>query len=373
MTVAGWVATVCTILLFITWVGYPAVIALLASLPRGKRPGSWTRMPGVSVILATREAPDAVKERVDDLLRADYGAPFQILVALDRRMCSAEDPAWAHPDKRVHVLIGDTPGGKTAALNAAVRAAAEDVLIFADTAQRFHPSAIGYLVAALADDRIGAVSGALRLPGDRDRPSPAERYWKFERWLRRNEARVHSTVGVSGSIYAMRRDRWVPLPPELILDDVYVPMRLALEGFRVGFEERAVAVDLRRTTAAQEYRRKVRTLTGNLQLCAWLPAVLLPIRNPIWIQFVCHKLLRLLTPYLLVALLAALAWAGALALGPTLPVAALVLILCAVVVLLVPSLRDRAKAVSLWFFALQAAVIVATLNGMRRRWNVWGT
>ena len=45
----------------------------------------------------------------------------------------------------------------------------------------------------------------------------------------------------------------------------------------------------------QEFRRKVRTLTGVLQLCAWLPRLLVPIRNPVWVQFVSHKLLRLLT------------------------------------------------------------------------------
>ena len=50
---------------------------------------------------------------------------------------------------------------------------------------------------------------------------------------------------------------------------------------------------------AQDARTKgaVRTLTGVIQVCAWLPGVLNPLRNRIWLQFVFHKLLRLLTPY----------------------------------------------------------------------------
>lgn len=371
MEIAGQLAIICATLLLITWVGYPLVIAALAYLSPRRRNCAWNRMPGVTVIVASRDTPEAIAERVADLLRADYRGPLQVVVALDRRMCSTDGAGWVHPDPRVRILAGDAPGGKAASLNAAVAAATEEVLVFADTSQRFAKDAIGLLVAGLADIRMGAVSGALHLPGDQNCPSLAERYWKFERWLRRNEARLHSAIGVSGSIYAMRRDRWVPLPADLILDDVYVPMRLALEGFRVGFEERAVAVDMRRTTAAQEYRRKVRTLTGNIQLCAWLPAVLLPVRNPIWIQFVCHKLLRLLTPYLLVAMLVALGWLGALSLGPALPAVTLAVILGGAAMLLVPFLRKRANAAAVWFVAIQAAVVVATINGVRGRWNVW--
>ena len=49
-----------------------------------------------------------------------------------------------------------------------------------------------------------------------------------------------------------------------------------------------------------EYDRKVRTLSGNYQLLAQAPELLLPWRNPIFFQFVSHKLGRLLVPYALI-------------------------------------------------------------------------
>src|SRR5205814_2287338 len=121
-------------------------------------------------------------------------------------------------------------------------------------------------------------------------------------WLRRCEAQVHSCVGVTGAVYAMRRKLWSPLPAGLINDDVYIPMRMVLAGYRIAFADDAHAVETRRPTAQQEYTRKLRTLTGVLQLCAWLPELLVPHRNPIWPQFVIHKLLRLLTPYCLLGI-----------------------------------------------------------------------
>ena len=372
MSFVDWIVVACGGLIGLTWIGYPLCIAVLAALRARPAATPWPAPPPVSVVLATRESPDAIAARVADVLAARYDGALQVVVALDPRTVEEPSTYLRFDDPRVTVVAGDAPGGKTATLNAGVRAATGELLVFTDTAQRFEPHAIARLVDCLADERMGAVSGALHLPGDEGRPSLAERYWRYERWLRRNEARVHSTVGVTGAVYAMRRARWTPLPADLILDDVYVPMRLSLEGWRIGFHEHAIARDGRRTTAGQEYRRKVRTLTGNLQLCAWLPAVLVPVRNPIWLQFVCHKLLRLLTPWLLAGLVLGSGWIAADRLGSALArvvpwVGALVLL-----VLLVTPLRRRALSAAGWFLSLQAAVVRATINGVRGQWNVWG-
>src|SRR5205823_13345863 len=109
---------------------------------------------------------------------------------------------------------------------------------------------------------------------------------------------VHSVVSSTGQICAVRRSLWPELPAELICDDLYLTMALVLRGYRVGYCPDATAHDARRFTREQHFQRKVRTLTGLVQVCRWLPAALVPVRNPIWIHFACHKLVRLVTPYL---------------------------------------------------------------------------
>lgn len=363
------------------WVLYPAALAALGALRRDERQ---TRPDGppptVTVLVASRDAADAIADRIADLLAADYGpARLHVVVALDSGARATIDAVRAVVAQRfgpdlVTLVDADPPGGKAAALNAAARHADGELLVFTDTHQRFHPDAIGQLAAFLAEHpSFGAVSGALdlgtHLPGmTRTGPTLAERYWTYEKWVRANEARVHSTVGVTGAIYAMRRALWAPLPVGVILDDVYTPMRLVLAGHRVGFTDAARAVDTRRFGSGQEYRRKVRTLTGVIQLCAWLPDVLVPLRNPIWLQFLFHKLLRLITPYVaIVGGLAAvgLAWS---ALGPG-PVVAVALAGAAAMAL--PRIGPRLRALVVWAITLQAAIVVATMNGLRRRWNVW--
>src|SRR5207248_3992415 len=85
--------------------------------------------------------------------------------------------------------------------------------------------------------------------------------------------------------------------------DVYWPMQVALQGRRVVHDEQAHAYDRLPDRTRDEFRRKVRTLSGCLQLATRLPAVLAPWRNPVWLQFVSHKMLRLLAPWALLALL----------------------------------------------------------------------
>lgn len=357
------------------WVGYPVAVRLLGALRSREVPADVPgEAPYVSVIIASHHEASAINARVDDVLRTHYAANrIEVIVALDAARAQATVQEVERADPRVTILVGDAPGGKAPALNAAARVARHELLVFTDTAQRFDPDAIGELVALFRDPRIGAASGMLEL-GRGGRPlNLAERYWLYERWLRRWEARLHSSVGVTGAIYAMRRSAWEELPASLILDDLYGPMRLVLQGWRVGFTEHARAHDDRRFAAADEYRRKVRTLTGVIQVCAWLPRVLDPIRNPIWVQFVFHKLLRLVTPYLTIFIGIAAAWliGSAIIASPVSwqilsGVALVMTLLC-----LIPRVRRVASAQIAWGVALQSSVVVATVNGMRGRWNVW--
>lgn len=378
MTPWLWVIALSLGMLSWTWLLYPALIYVVARAMPVRVVVMPETLPTVTAILATRDDVETIVARVNDFFAADYPtSQLHVVVGLDSTGASRVAAIRAACGTRpVVVVAADTAGGKSAGLNAAVQRATGDILVFSDVQQRFAADAIRVLVNRLASDpRVAAVGGALQLPGDRpDAPSrsPVEWYWYLERLLRSAEARVHSTVGVSGSIYAMWRREWVPMPDQLILDDVWLPMQLVLGGRRVGYTLDAQAWDARTTSAAQEKVRKVRTLTGNFQLMAWLPALLVPIRNPIWVQFVSHKVLRLLTPWLVMALVTGVVGAGWTLVSPTLLPMLLVATAAAMTaVLLAPKTRGVAVRAVVWGWTLQAAVVQATVNGLRGRWDVW--
>jgi biofilm PGA synthesis N-glycosyltransferase PgaC len=362
-------------LLAAVWVVYPLAVAALAALRRARSVPSGEEASLVSVVLATRGPAEAIERRIADLVASAYDpSRMEIVVSLDAAADLSAPALGVSTIGRVRVTVvpGDAPGGKAATVNAGVRAARGDVLVFADTHQRFHRDAIPRLERTLRTPRVGAVSGSLELPAGRGGRSLIHWYWRYERWLRHCEATVHSSVGVTGAIYAMRRSAWSPLPPGLILDDLYAPMRAVFAGYRVLFAEDARASDTRPAAPAQEFNRKVRTLTGVIQLCAWMPGVLVPWRNPVWVQFLFHKVLRLLTPYLV---LIAAVTAGALALdwlaANARAALALGVGLAALGVVARRTVAALLRQALVWGVVMQAAVVVATVNGCRGRWDVW--
>jgi cellulose synthase/poly-beta-1,6-N-acetylglucosamine synthase-like glycosyltransferase len=291
------------------YAGYPALLALWARAAdrRPRRapfpPGGW---PPVSVVVAARDEAPRLAARVDDLIAQHYPGPVQIIVVSDG---STDQPGAALARfGRAVTLIELPPGGKPAALNAGVAAATGGILVFADARQRYAPGAITALVENFADPAVGGATGELVLDCEVERPDSdvgegIGLYWTYEKWLRRNESRVWSTLGATGAIYALRRACWAPLPEAALLDDVLAPMRAVLGGSRIVFDERAVAYDRASADAAAEARRKTRTLAGNYQILAQEPRLLVPFVNPVWLQYVSHKIGRLVVPWALAALL----------------------------------------------------------------------
>jgi cellulose synthase/poly-beta-1,6-N-acetylglucosamine synthase-like glycosyltransferase len=360
------------LLLSFTWMGYPLLAHAMARFSRWPSYPSTRPFRRVSVVISTRDEPELVDAKIASVLSSKYPVELlEVIVAFDWDYYR-DLPALANAcDGRVRCVIGDTPGGKAAALNAGVREATGEVLVLTDTRQMLEPGAILELIRVLSDESVGAVSGKLELRAQ-EPTSLISRYWSMERSLRLAEARWHSAVGVSGALYAMRRALWKPLPSGLILDDLYVPMQVVLHGKRVGFCPAAIASETRRTTPALEYHRKVRTLAGNVQLCMWLPSVLSPRRNPIWMQFVAHKLLRLTTPVLcgVVVVWFIVLLASALPFTQFVSLAVGFAILASLAWAPKGTLRSVREA-SVWMAYMLKASTVGLALGLRRRWDVW--
>ena len=297
MTVVFWL---CAALVVFTYAGYPLWMWLLSRLaPRPVRPNPDAAPPAVTVVLPVHDGAPMVQAKLRNLLALDYPTDrLEIVVACDG--CSDASAALARGigDPRVRVLEFTGRRGKAACLNDAVDAATGDVLLMVDVRQRIEPGALRALVAHLSDPAVGAVGGQLRFedPGTGFAAS-VDAYWRYESAIRLAEARSGSVVGVSGALYALRRDLFRPLPADTVLDDVLVPMQVAAMGARVTWQPDAVAWDHASGSASGERVRKVRTLAGNLQLVQLAPWLLDPRRNPLWFRFLGHKLLRLAAPW----------------------------------------------------------------------------
>ncbi len=350
-----------------TYVGYALLLTLLArfrKLPVFPQPIT----PRVSVLIAAHNEEANLPGKLASLFSAAYPQDrLEIVVASDGSTDRTNAILAQHVGRIVSVLL-PAAGGKAHALNHAVRSATGDILVFMDARQSVDADAIRQLVSCFADPQVGAVSGELHLETADGQPSSEALgiYWKIEKLVRKLESATGSVVGVTGALFAMRRELYVPLPAGTLLDDVLTPMQVVRAGKRVLFLESAIARDRIFSAPGKEFGRKVRTLTGNyqlLQLAPWL----LSLRNPLLFRLISHKLLRLAVPLFLLLLLVCSAASSGFVYRVAF-VVQLLLYAAALLGALAPgSRRWRAVSIAYTFVMLNVAATLAFYNFLRGR------
>src|SRR5262249_23718927 len=162
---------------------------------------------------------------------------------------------------------------KPSALNTAAVHASGNLLLFTDVRQVLRPDCVRRLVACMGDPTVGVVSGDLHISrGATEEEEHTGLYWRYERWIRSNLSKLDSMLGAPGPVYMIRRSLFKPIPADSLLDDVYLPISVHLQGYRLVLEPEAVAID-EPTDLKSEYKRKVRTQAGILQLIGMLPGL----------------------------------------------------------------------------------------------------
>jgi biofilm PGA synthesis N-glycosyltransferase PgaC len=329
------VVVLCTVLLLYTYVGYPVAIAVLArAFPlrlSDARDVDDSALPRITVCLPVYNGGRFLADKLDSLLGQDYPREkLDVIVYCDG--CSDDSEAIARryaqaaaAGGRIQVVASSERLGKPTALNKLRDMAGGELLLLNDVRQPLSLGSARALAAPFRHPEMGCTTGNLVLRG----AAGSGVYWRYENWIRRQESRFRSVVGMSGSIAMVRREDLPTLPADLILDDVFIPMKLRQQGRRVLFVAEAEAYDAA-FDDGQEFGRKVRTLAGNYQLFGLMPGLLVPFVNPSWFETISHKVMRLSAPWLMVLVVIASAAVAVTGTGTAAVIGGLLLALQAV-------------------------------------------
>jgi cellulose synthase/poly-beta-1,6-N-acetylglucosamine synthase-like glycosyltransferase len=203
----------CTALVAYTYCGYILWLWLFSHVC--KRPILKKYLtPSVSIIIAARNEEANLPAKLENLRLLNYPQDcLQIVIASDG---STDRTASILRGQAPHIVpvILDESNGKGFALNEAAKRATGEIFVFLDARQSVEPNAVLELVSSFADPAVGAVSGELLLDADSS-PSSASAlgtYWKIEKTVRKLESASGSVVGVTGAIYAIRRELYTEIP-----------------------------------------------------------------------------------------------------------------------------------------------------------------
>ena len=285
------------------YLGYPILVNLLAASFPMRRDRYLTDGQKVSVVIACHDEAERIKNKLLELLSSPQACFIdEILIGSDGSNDDIAASIAALNDPRIRLVEFSNRRGKPAVLNDLVPQCRNEIVVLCDARQIFSDNAIPELLANFADSKVGVVSGELMFRqsvNDSTAGRGIGAYWRYEKMIRRAEAQFRSVPGATGAVYAIRREAFQKIPDSTLLDDVVIPMVAVTQGWRCVFERNAIAWDVPSDSLGREAVRKRRTIAGAAQLIVHHPSWLLPWKNPIWLEFVSHKILRLVSPALL--------------------------------------------------------------------------
>jgi len=371
MKIALWC---CWALLAYTYFGYLGWLRLRTawrSRPVHKAPVT----PSASIVLAVFNEERQITKKLRNLADLDYSTDkTEIIVVSDGSTDGTNTLLSQITGLNFRVIACERHVGKAEALNRGVAEASGDIVVFTDARQMIEQKALRELMANFADPNVGCVSGELMLAEDGSLDGiakPMGLYWRYEKLIRKLESQTGSVVGATGAFYAARRSLIPHVTPGTLLDDVFIPISIARAGYRVVFEPEARAWDVAACDPKTEFRRKVRTLTGNYQLLGLAPWVLSR-QNPLWRELISHKLLRLAFPLIAgvafcISMFVRDFWSIAFCAGVLSLLGAATL---AYLRILIPPLTSACN-VALGFVVLNFGAMVALFNVICRRNVIW--
>lgn len=297
---------------------YPLVLFVIYSLEQIRRdlnylpsrrdrrvaePGV-SQIPGVTFVIAAHNEEKHIREKLANLRELEYPRErLQIIIVSDGSTDGTNALLSSAADDQIEVILLPSRAGKANGLNTGVAKAKHDILVFSDAATLFASDALIKLVRHFSNPTIGVVCGFLRFRSSAESQQTEGVYWKYETVLRLMEARLGATLTASGAIYALRRECFRPLTPDVVIEDFVVPMRARQLGYSVHCDPEAVALEYAAPTVSGEFTRRVRLAGGSFRAVKDLVRVRL---NPITtLALASHKLLRWVVPFLLILMFAA--------------------------------------------------------------------
>lgn len=289
-------------LLVYVYVGYPALVWLLASVRprRTAPPPPPAELPPVTVLIAAHNEARHIEQTVRNKLTQDYPpGRLEVIVVSDGSTDGTDALVEGIGDMRVRLVRQEPRAGKTAGLNLIAPLARGEVLVFSDANSHYQPDTVRALVTALADPAVGYVTGRMlyRAPDGSTTGEGCSAYMRYENQLRAWETRLGSIVGVDGGVDAMRRSLWQPMRPDQ-LPDFVAPLLVRARGHRVVYQPEARLYEDALAEASDEFRMRVR-----VSLRAWwalkdMAVLLNPLRYGLFAwQLWSHKVLRYLAPF----------------------------------------------------------------------------
>ncbi|MFQ3215440.1 MAG: biofilm PGA synthesis N-glycosyltransferase PgaC [Marivirga sp.] len=290
----------CLGIVLYTYLGYPMVLIFFVKIKRllSKQDLIFyvkKELPEVDLVIACYNEADILEDKIRNTLAIDYPSE---LINIHFVTDGSNDESGLILSKYaiINHLHSDERKGKNAAINRVLPLLKSSILIFCDANTFLNKEAIFNIVRHYKDPKVGAVAGEKRVfsTGDNENAGAGEgAYWKYESQLKKWDSELYSVVGAAGELFSVRKNLMDAVPDGIIIEDFYLSVKIAMNGFKVRYEPEAYAMEAGSSSIAEERKRKVRISAGGLQAVAIFFPLLNFFKYGLFsFQYISHRFLR---------------------------------------------------------------------------------
>jgi cellulose synthase/poly-beta-1,6-N-acetylglucosamine synthase-like glycosyltransferase len=251
--------------------------------------------PEVTLFISAYNEKEYIEIKVSNSLQLDYPREkLKIIFVTDGSDDGTPDVVKKYPE--VRLLHENERKGKIGAINRGIKHVDSPIVIFSDCNTMLAKESVREIVKQFRNPKVGCVAGEKRITKKfKDIAVNAGEgiYWRYESWVKKTESDVYTTIGAAGELFAIRRELFIEVEKDTILDDFIISLRIAQKGYKINYTPKAYAIETASASIREEMKRKVRISSGGLQSLVRLKAILNPFRyGCLTFQYISHKVLR---------------------------------------------------------------------------------
>ena len=290
MIIVFWITSV----VILVYLAYPAwLLAFSSDDPEmGKETGE---IQSVSLILLSYNGKQFLKDKINFLLNElNHFQHYELIIIDDNSTDGSKEILDNFKSiVKVTIICKKEQRGIPHSMNMGVNIAKYNTILFCDQRQELSDNVLQQIVEPLVYTEVGAVSGYI---SHLDKDNCISVVRKHENFLKSIENNAGNLIGVYGPLYAIKKDCYSDIPEHIILDDLFLSLRI-LKTKRVVMREDCQIID-NNFSLLYDYKRTKRYLKGFLQILKD-KTLIRDLSTKQKVMLIWHKYFRLLIPFFL--------------------------------------------------------------------------
>ena len=254
--------------------------------------------PGLAICVSAYNEDDVILEKVETVLAmAQAYGPATVHVYADCPTDGTVEILRGFGD-RIDLVVGDQRRGKTYGMNLLAARSDSALIMFTDANVRSETDAAIELVRPFLDESVGMTTAKLIYSNRGETPTSTlgAIYWSIEELIKRIETGKVGLIGCDGAMFVIRRSAYDPPPPYLI-DDLYLSLRVLIQGLRVVSLDHVNVFERSATGNVEEKRRKQRIACQALNVHRYLWPQLRRMPRGALYAYISHRVLKWMMPF----------------------------------------------------------------------------